>query len=315
MWVDLGFFSERQGGKFVIQKVTGPDEYSTVVDNNLFTNLMAAENLTMAADAVEQLRSESPGDFARLSDAIGLGEDEVGVWRRAATQMYLPYDDKAAVHLQDDGFLDLKPWDFAATPADHYPLLLHFHPLVIYRHQVIKQADVVLATVFLPERFTQDERRRIFDYYDALTTGDSSLSECIQAVAAADVGMYRSAEEYLVDAISVDVADTAGNLRDGVHVASTGGSWMAVVYGFGGYRWRDTEFSPMLPTRASRLRFPMLIRGTVLEVDIEEHQVTYSVRSGAALTARHRGTEFTVSPGSPVSFAGDYRTYDATVPT
>ena len=130
------------------------------------------------------------------------------------------------------------------------------------------------------------------------------------------MGKYRSAEEYLVDAVAVDMADRAGNLRDGVHVASAGGTWMAVVYGFAGYRWRtgEAEFSPILPTRARRLRFPLLLRGSLLEVDIEEQQVTYRVRSGDPVTARHYGNRFTVSAGSPMSFSGYYRTRDGLVP-
>ena len=313
MWADLGFFSERRGGKFVINKVTGPDEYTTVVDNNLFTNLMAAENLRIAADSVERVRSESPADFRRLLERTKLRDDEVGSWRRAADEIYIPYDDRAGVHLQDDDFLDYEQWDFAGTPHDCYPLLLHFHPLVIYRYQVIKQADVVLATVMLPDRFTDQERSRIFSFYDPLTTGDSSLSECIQAIAAADAGKYRTAEEYLVDAAAVDIADTAGNLRDGLHIASAAGTWMAVVYGFGGYRWRspDPEFSPILPTRVSRLRIPLLLRGSSLNVDIEPTRVTYHLNSGNPLTAYHYGQEFTVSPASPVSFSGEYQTFDA----
>jgi alpha,alpha-trehalose phosphorylase len=313
MWAGLGFFSERHGGRFVIHKVTGPDEYTTVVDNNLFTNLMAAENLSIAADSVDRVRAESPADYRRLVDRTGLRDEELATWRRAAERIYVPHDKQAGVHLQDDSFLDQAPWDFAGTPAERYPLLLHYHPLVIYRHQVIKQADVVFATVLLPDRFTADERRRIFAYYDPLTTGDSSLSECIQAIAAADVGKYRSAEEYLVDAAAVDMADTAGNLRDGVHVASAGGTWMALVYAFAGYRWRTggPQFSPMLPTRARRLRFPLRLRGSMLDVDIEEDRVTYRVRSGDAVTARHYGQEFTVTAASPVSFPGEYRTHDA----
>ena len=173
----------------------------------------------------------------------------------------------------------------------------------------------MLATVLLPDRFTPDERRRIFEYYDPLTTGDSSLSECIQSIAAVDVGKYRSAEEYLVDAAAIDIADTAGNLRDGVHVASAGGTWMAIVYGFAGYRWRGTRFAPMLPTRATRLRFPLHIRGSVLDVTIEPRSVTYSVREGGqAIAAWHHDTEFTVEPGSSATFPGDYRTHDAATP-
>jgi alpha,alpha-trehalose phosphorylase len=312
MWTDLGFFSDRRAGQFVIHKVTGPDEYTTVVDNNLYTNVMAAHNLRSAFDWVERLRNDSPADYREMVEKTTLGPEEPARWRQAADRIYIPYDERAAVHLQDDHFLDQAPWDFAGTPVEQYPLLLHYHPLVIYRHQVIKQADVVLATVLLPERFTAEERRRIFEYYDPLTTGDSSLSECIQAIAAADVGKYRSAEEYLIDAVALDIADTAGNLRDGVHVASAGGTWMAVVYGFARYRWRTGEFSPMLPTRAHRLRFPLQIRGSVLDVDITEDRVTYSLRSGPPLALRHYGAEFSATTESPVIFSGHYRTRDTT---
>jgi alpha,alpha-trehalose phosphorylase len=316
MWAGLGFFCERHDSRFVINKVTGPDEYATVVNNNLFTNLMAAENLRLAADAVERARAEAPADHQRVVERTGVTDDEVAQWRLAADRMYIPYDEAAGVHLQDDGFLDQATWDFAGTPPERYPLLLYYHPLVIYRHQVIKQADVVLATVLLPDRFSAEERRRIFEYYDPLTTGDSSLSESIQAIAAADAGKYRTAEEYLVDAVAVDMADTAGNLRDGLHVASAGGAWMAVVYGFAGYRWRSgtPEFAPILPTRARRVRFPLLLRGSALEVDIEEHQVTYVLKSGDAVTARHYGREFTVSVGGPAVFPGQYRTMDEAPP-
>jgi alpha,alpha-trehalose phosphorylase len=311
MWADLGFFSDRHGGNFVIHKVTGPDEYSTVVDNNLYTNVMAAHNLSAAADWVDRLQANSALNYRHLVERTRLGPAEPATWRRAADRMYIPYDQQAAVHLQDDHFLDQAPWDFAGTPADRYPLLLHYHPLVIYRHQVIKQTDVVFATVLLPERFTAEERRRIFEYYDPLTTGDSSLSECIQAIAAADVGKYRSAEEYLIDAVALDIADTAGNLRDGVHVASAGGTWMAVVYGFARYRWRTGDFAPMLPTRARRLHIPLQIQGSRLDLDITEDKVTYSLRSGQPLTLRHYGTQFTATAGTPRSFSGHYRTRDA----
>jgi alpha,alpha-trehalose phosphorylase len=272
MWAGLGFFSERQSGRFVINKVTGPDEYTTVVNNNLFTNLMAAENLTIAADSVDRVRAESPVDYRRLVDRTGLHDDEVTTWRRAAKHIYIPYDTQAGVHLQDAGFLDLALWDFAGTPADRYPLLLHYHPLEIYRHQVIKQADVVLATVMLPDRFTAEERRRIFAYYDPLTTGDSSLSECIQAIAATDAGKYRSAEEYLVDAAAVDIADTGRQsprrrprrLRrrhvDGRRVRIRRISLARA----------RTRVLPILPTRARRLRLPLLLRGSLLTIDIEE---------------------------------------------
>ncbi len=292
--------------------MTGPDEYTTVVDNNLFTNLMAAENMSLAATVVERLREEAPADYKRLAAKTGLGSEETDHWRRCADLMYVPYDASEQVHLQDEGFLDLEPWDFAGTPPEKYPLLLNYHPLIIYRHQVIKQADVELATVMLPGRFTAAERRRIFEMYDPLTTGDSSLSESIQAIAAADVGKYRTAEEYLIDAMSVDMADTAGNVRDGVHVASAGGTWMSLVFGFGGFRWRqgDISFRPMLPTRARRLRFPIMVGGNRLRVDIEPHAVTYTLESGESLELSHYDEPFRVTAGSPATFEGDFHTRD-----
>jgi alpha,alpha-trehalose phosphorylase len=309
MWVDLGFFSQRRGGRFVINGVTGPDEYSTVVDNNTYTNLMARENLRLASRTVRHLRNDHPADFRRLVERVQLGESEVDDWERAAELMYVSYDKTAGVHLQDDRFLELELWDFQGTPADHYPLLLHYHPLVIYRHQVIKQADVVLATVLLGEEFSLEEKRRIFEYYDPLTAGDSSLSESIQSIAAAEVGALRAAEEYLVDAATVDLADNDGNVRDGLHVASAGGVWMALVYGFGGMRNRGdlVSFRPRLPARIRRLRFPLRLRGAVLEVDIGAEEVSYRLRSGGPLQILHDDTVVELKEGAPVTIAGAYR--------
>jgi alpha,alpha-trehalose phosphorylase len=302
LWADLGFFSERKRGQFVINGVTGPDEYSTVVDNNTYTNLMARENLRQAADALDWLAAVDPGTLSRLRASTGLTDDEPASWRRAADLMYIPYDERAAVHLQDDGFLDREVWDFEATPPEQYPLLLHFHPLVIYRHQVIKQADVVLATFLLGDAFTTEQKRRILEYYDPLTTGDSSLSECIQAIMAAEVGDMRAAEEYLMDAATIDLADSAGNVGDGIHVAAAGGTWMALVFGFGGLRDRTDEpsFRPKLPMRLTRLRFPLLVRGSRLIVDLRPGTATYTVVDGPALAIRHCDERLTLEPGQPV---------------
>ena len=251
MWADLGYFSSQKRGHFVINGVTGPDEYSTVVDNNAYTNLMARQNLRSAIEAVEWLAASEPDAHARLIDRTKLHNGEVEDWRRAADLMYVPYDDAKELHLQDDGFLDREVWDFEGTPPENYPLLLHYHPLVIYRHQVIKQADIVLATFLVGDEFTPAEKRKIFAYYDPLTTGDSSLSECIQSIVAAEIGDVRAAEEYFIDAAAVDLADVANNVRDGVHVASAGGTWLAAVYGFAGLRDGGAElsFRPLLPER------------------------------------------------------------------
>jgi len=304
LWRDLGFFSKRAGGKFCIHGVTGPDEYNTVVNNNTFTNLMARENLRYAVATVERLQQETPDRFEVLVDRTGLKTSEVDEWRKAADRMYVPFDEKARIHPQDDSFLDKEVWDFANTPPDKYPLLLYHHPLVIYRHAVIKQADIVLAMFLLGGEFSPEQKKRNFDYYDSLTTGDSSLSACIQTILASEIGYSEEALEYFKYAVLMDLADIAGNVEDGVHIASIGGTWMALVYGFAGMRDYNGQvsFNPRpLPGRVERIRFPLTIRGQVLEVDIDRKAIKYSLREGEGLVIRHEGEEIRLSPDSPNS--------------
>ena len=303
LWFDLGFFSEKLNGEFVLNAVTGPDEYTTLVDNNLYTNLMAAENMRLAAQAVELTREAGTEHYARLLHATGLTPEEPADWLRAAERMHVPFDAKANVHLQDDAFLNREIWDFEHTPPDKYPLLLHFHPLFIYRHQVIKQADVVLATVLLPDQFTHEQRKRIFEYYDPLTTGDSSLSESMQSIAAAWVGNWEAANDYLLDAVAVDLSDRAKNLRDGMHVASAGGTWSALIYGFAGLQdYGDSvKFQPRLPIRVRRMTFPLQVRGASLSVDVTAEHATYTLLEGGPVSIQHFDETFTLSPGLSVT--------------
>ncbi|NLE74557.1 MAG: beta-phosphoglucomutase family hydrolase [Actinobacteria bacterium] len=292
LWAGLGVFSERKGGRFVINGVTGPDEYSALVDNNTFTNLMAQENMRQAVRAVRWLEETDAEAHARLVERTDLEEGELEVWEKAADLMYIPYDEELRLFLQDDDFLNQERWDFENTPPDNYPLLLHYHPLVLYRHQVIKQADVVLATFLLGDAFSHEDKRRILDYYDPLTTSDSSLSECIQCIMAAEVGDdLRAAEEYFIDVVGIDLADAAGNVRDGIHVASAGGTWMALVNGFGGMRERNgvLSFRPRLPRRMKRLAFKVQYKKCTLAVDITERGAEYALEAGDRMTIVHNG--------------------------
>ena len=302
MWRALGFFSEREDGRFCIHAVTGPDEYSTVVDNNLYTNLMARLNLHYAASSVTALREKDPDRFKALVHRTGLNESEIDEWWQAAEAMYLPYDEKTGIHLQDSDFLDHPVWDFDNTPSDHYPLLLHYHPLTIYRHQVIKQADVVLGMFLLGNEFTLDAKKRNFDYYDPLTTGDSSLSVSIQSIIGAELGYWNKAIEYARYAALMDLADVGHNVSDGCHIASMGGTWMVLVYGLAGMRDFDGHltFRPRLPAELKNLRFPLTIRGQTLEVAIDRDSATYTLREGTELVINHFEDEIMLVPGEPV---------------
>jgi alpha,alpha-trehalose phosphorylase len=276
-----------------------------VVNNNRFTNMMARENLRLAVATVEYLKSRYPKDYQQLVSATGLEPSEIDEWQRAADHMYLPVDEKTGIHPQDDNFLEKEVWDLANTAPEKFPLLLHYHPLVLYRHQVIKQADVVMAMFLLGRDFSLEDKKRNFDYYDPLTTRDSSLSSCIQSIVASEVGYAKKAFDYFLDAALVDLADIGGNVIDGVHIASMGGTWMALVYGFGGMREDDgaLSFHPKLPERWDHLRFRLTIRGQRLEVHVDRDGTTYTVTEGGSLVLRHEDEEFHVSPGAPVRFA------------
>ena len=303
LWRDLGFFSREKDGKFCIHAVTGPDEYTTVVNNNAYTNLMARENLRYAAETVERLKNTIPGRFRELVDKTGLDFSEVEEWKRAAEQMYIPYDEEDGIHPQDDDFLELKVWDFENTPLDTYPLLLFYHPLVIYRHQVIKQADIVLAMFLLGKEFSLEQKKRNFDYYDPLTTGDSSLSVGIQSIIASEIGYEEKAIEYARYSVLMDLADVGGNVKDGCHIASMGGTWMVLVYGFAGMRDYDGKlsFNPRLPHRLEGLRFNLTFRGQVIEIDITQETVIYTLQKGDGLQIQHREKDIQLKPGVPVT--------------
>lgn len=300
LWRDLGFFSVRRNGQFCINGVTGPDEYNAVVDNNYFTNLMARENLRYAARTLRTLEADDPESFAELVRRISLDSGETADWEEAADRMYLPFDDRLDVHPQDDSFLDKEVWDFANTPEENYPLLLHYHPLNLYRSQVIKQADTVLAMFLLGEQFTTEEKKRNFDYYDPITTHDSSLSVCVQSIVANEIGYSRKALDYFRFAAVMDLSDVGGNMRHGAHIASIGGTWMALVYGFGGlrdYGGRIT-FQPRLPAEWKALRFPLTVRGRRLKVDIDHNRTIYSLIEGEELRIWHNGEEVALTAGA-----------------
>lgn len=303
-WMSLGFHSDAREGKFCINAVTGPDEYNTVVNNNAYTNLMARENLRYAAETIGRMRAEASDAYDSLARETDLEDSEPQAWMRAATNMYVPYDGRLKIVPQDDSFLDREPWDFGDTPADHYPLLLFYHPLNIYRKRVIKQADVVLAMFLLGDTFSTAEKERNFEFYDPLTTGDSSLSSCVEAIIAAQVGSVEKAIQYGMAALLMDLADVGGNVTDGCHIASMGGTWMMLAYGFGGMRDYDGALS-FWPRRApednATLQFPVTWVGRTFEVKIGIREVEYALRQGDSLVIHHETEEIRLTREHPLA--------------
>lgn len=289
LWADTGFYNPEKGGRFCINGVTGPDEYNALVNNNLYTNMVAAENLRAACAACALLRDNDPAGYGALRKKTGLRDDEPDAWAKAAENMYIPFDEKQGVHLQDDGFLDRQPWNFDDTPADHYPLLLHYHPLVIYRHRVCKQADMVLAMFLFPDAFTPGQKKKDYAFYEAVTTHDSSLSTSIFSIVASRLGYTEKAYRYFLKTARMDLDDCNGNTGDGIHTANMAGAWMGVTCGFGGMRIRNGElcFAPVLPDEWEGYRFHVVFRGSRIGVSCDREGVGYELLAGGPVTLRH----------------------------
>ncbi len=287
LWASLGHLDA--SGSFRIDGVTGPDEYSAVADNNVYTNLMARRNLLAAADAAER----HPGQAARL----GVEPEEPGTWRRLAASVHIPYDESIQVHPQSEGFTAHQIWDFAGTSPERYPLLLHFPYFDLYRKQVVKQADLVLALHLCGDAFSDEQKARDFAYYEQLTVRDSSLSACTQAVIAFELGHLELGYAYLREAALIDLEDLAHNTRDGLHIASLAGTWIGAVAGVGGMRDHEgrLSFAPRLVAPLTRISFRLLVRGQRLRVEIDARHARYQLLEGRQLELTHYGETVTLS--------------------
>jgi alpha,alpha-trehalose phosphorylase len=292
LWASLGHHDRK--GRFRLPGVTGPDEYSALSDDNTYTNLMARRNLIGAADAADHHTAEAA--------ELGVHPDEIGAWRAAAEAMHVPYDRILDVHMQAEGFTHHAKWDFEGTPAEKYPLLLHYPYFDLYRKQVVKQADLVMALFTCGDRFTDEEKARAFAYYEPLTVRDSSLSACVQAIVAAETGHLQLAYDYLGEAAFMDLRDLEHNTRDGLHIASLAGAWLALVAGFGGFRDHDGKlaFAPRLPKGIGRLAFRVNVAEGRVFVEVDGDGASYALETGQRAKVTHFGDEVVLEAGKTV---------------
>ena len=298
LWCALGHWGRDE--RFHVFGVTGPDEYSALGDDNTYTNLMLQRNLRGAARWARR--------YPDAAEPLEVTRDEIAGWEQAAEAVCIPYDDELGVHPQSTGFTLQPRWDFAGTPEENYPLHSYYPYLQLYRKQVVKQADLVLALFLRGDAFTDEEKLRDFAYYEEITVRDSSLSACCQAILAAEVGLPHLAHEYIVESALADVRDAEHDSSDGLHVAALAGTWLALVCGFGGLRHHHSgpgygglSFRPVLPDELPRLRFRLLFRGRLLRVTVEPQEATYELLRGEPLTVRHEDDDVQLTVGGPVT--------------
>lgn len=296
LWADTGHLTD---DVFKIDSVTGPDEYTCVVNNNYYTNVMAKHNLLWAAKVYNLLQHIDANLLKQLSERLNLSEQEVSDWTIAGEKMYLPYDEKFKINAQDDSFLQKARWDLANTPKDKFPLLLNYHPLTLYRYQVCKQADTVLAHFLLEDEQNIETIKNSYDYYEQITTHDSSLSSCVFSVMASKIGYKEKAYSYFKETARMDLENTHGNTKDGLHMANMGGTWLAIVYGFAGLRVKESGISltPSLPEEWNCLEFHLQYQGRLLKITMERNAVTYLLEEGEVLSLSHHGSTIELEQG------------------
>ncbi len=280
LWPQLGHFN--RDGDFCIDGVTGPDEYTAVVNNNFYTNYMAKQHLLFAVEMASELD-------AKALQALDIDAQTLSLWQQIADKLYLPFDESKQAHPQDDSFFQKKVWDLTRQPKDKMPLLLHYHPLVIYRHQVLKQADVILAMFLGDEDFSLAQKQGNLAYYEPLTTHDSTLSSCIHSILYAEVGNMEKASEYFGDSARMDLDNLHHNTEYGVHTACMAGAWSCVVYGFLGLRLRRDRLSltPKLPAGWKQIKQTIQYQGSALDITLSQQELTVFRSGGAASLPIH----------------------------
>ena len=276
LWLDLGNYDHE--GRFVINGVTGPDAYSTIVNNNYYTNSMAKWHLLEIGKLLRALEVNNKDEYNSLTNRLKLSLRETKAMAHAAKTMYLPYSQVLGVDLQDDSFEQKAPWDFVNTPMNSFPLSNHYHLLTLYRHKVLKQADAILAHLLLDNR-SLSIMSKTYEYYEPYTTHDSSLSYCVYSIMASRVGKKGQALKYLMRAIDLDFDDKSQDTKDGLHMGNMGGVYMSMVYGYGGLRTIDDEISlrPTVPLGWTGYGFTLIYRGSPIKITVTNEEVTIEV--------------------------------------
>lgn len=290
VFADVGCFAECRGGKYCICAVTGPDEYNAIVDNNLYTNLLAQENLYAALHALEILGEDGKN--------LAVSDEEKNFWKKVADNMYLPYDEKLGVYLQDDGFMMRKPYDENSIPEDKRHLLYeNYHPLFIYRQRMSKQADAILGLQLLSHRFSNEELLRNYEFYQKVTLHHSSLSTSVFGMLACRIGKMDDACQYFSDSARMDLDDYHENFYAGIHAANMAGTWQSIVFGFAGLRRVDgmPEFSPVLPSTWKGYSFSIRYQGSLLKISVSTDGAVFRLENDKPVTFRIRDRVVTLT--------------------
>lgn len=279
-----------EGRGYCINGVTGPDEYSALVNNNTYTNMMVKYQVKFLVDFMKNIKEKDENTYNNLVNKFNITDEELNLYKDIYENMYIHRIEDNMIG-QDDSFLNKKVWDFNSTPKENYPLLLHYHPMVIYKHQVLKQADLILAMLLTPEYFTEEEKKVNFDYYEKINTHDSSLSECIHSIMANELGYDDMSYKFFTNTVNTDLYDLHNNVKNGVHIAAMAGSWQCIVFGFAGMRQIDgmLSFNPRLNNDLDKIEFKITFKNRVIKISIDKTCEKFELVNGDDIQIMNKG--------------------------
>lgn len=279
-----GEYSPRNGD-FCLYGVMGPDEYHMNVNNNCYTNVMVKKTFEYTLAVIEEMRKADPKALARVSRKVGLRKDEAAEWRRMARKMRIPYDPKRDLFEQHDGYFDLPEVDVKNFPQSQIPVYKHWPYLKIFRYNMIKQPDVLLLPLFFSGDYALKTKRINYDYYEARTIHESSLSPGVHSILASELGKSREAWEFFTYMVRMDLDNYNHNTEQGLHVTSMSGAWMNMVFGWGGLRTdgRLLSFIPAIPAGWTSFSFRLRHAGSIMEVTVDRKTARFRIVSGDSL--------------------------------
>ena len=295
-----GRFIPTKGNKFCINVVCGPDEYACGINNNMYTNLMVQLHLYYALEVVADMKANAPEKYEALVNRIGLTAEDIDLWQRAADNMYYKYNEDLGIHEQDDSFIYQDPVDMELVPKN-VDIRWKYHPLDLWRMQVIKQADVVLANFIRGNMFTIEEKERNYNYYEPKCNHGSSLSTAIHSIMASELGKHDEAYQFFRCSAYMDISDFKHNTADGLHLACLGGVWMTVVNGFLGMRHYPDGvlFNPHMPAAWKSYSTRFTYRGATMEITVDKNGATFTLVAGNELSFATDDAKVTLTPANP----------------
>ncbi|MYL32274.1 glycoside hydrolase family 65 protein [Pontibacillus yanchengensis] len=284
-WSSRVHFNARKG-KYVMLGVTGPNEYENNVNNNWYTNRMAAWTLEYTLGVARFLQRRYPGRYEELVHALGIRTEELDHWKHIINNMYYPYDEETGVFLQQDGFMDKELMAMSELDSKHLPINQNWSWDKILRSCFIKQADVLQGLYFLNHKYSLEEKKRNFYFYEPMTVHESSLSPCVHSILAAEIGETEKAYEMYVRTARLDLDNYNNDTEDGLHITSMAGSWLSIVHGFAGMRVMNgsLNFTPMIPEDWDSYSFKINFRGRLLKVTVTHERTSIELEEGNDLT-------------------------------